>query len=154
MSGSHSHHTIAGARAKTRPTARSISPEMSSITSPAAISAIGAIDSVMFLTLSPSRKTLFCAWKKSVSPMATTRMLASRRRRITPATRQPRSARRPGVVVVPATASGRYETGYFCLSEEPSYRVFVVRYGLTFSLVTYSRPVFVSEGATRPPDSL
>ena len=154
FSGSQSHQTSAGERAKTRPTARSISPQMSSITSPAAISAIGAIDSVMFLMLSPSRKTLFCAWKKSVSATATTKMLASRRRRSTPATRQPRSARRPAFVVASATASGRYETGYFCFEEEPSYRVFVVRYGLTFSLVTYSRPVFVSDGATRPPDSL
>ena len=53
-----------------------------------------------------------------------------------------------------ATAIERYETGYFCALELPSYRVFVVRYGLTFAFVTNRRPVFVSEGATRPPESL
>ena len=46
-------YTIAGASAYTRPTARSISPQIRSITSPAAISAIGAIVSAMFFALSP-----------------------------------------------------------------------------------------------------
>ena len=45
-------YTIAGASAYTRPTERSISRQMSSITSPAAMSAMGAIVSVMFLRLS------------------------------------------------------------------------------------------------------
>jgi hypothetical protein len=44
-------------------------------------------------------------------------------------------------------------TGYLCALELPWYRVFVVRYGLTLSLVTNRRPVFVSDGATRPPES-
>ena len=60
-SGSQNHHTSAGARANTRPTARSISPLMRSITSPAATIAIGAIDSLMFRMLSSSRKTGFFA---------------------------------------------------------------------------------------------
>jgi hypothetical protein len=60
-SGSQNHQTRAGASANTRPTARSISPLMRSITSPAATIAIGAIDSVMFLMLSLSRKTGFFA---------------------------------------------------------------------------------------------
>ncbi len=45
------------------------------------------------------------------------------------------------------------ETGYFCALELPWYRVFVVRYGLTLAFVTNRRPVFVSDGATRPPES-
>ena len=126
---------------------------MRSITSPAATSAIGAIVSVMFLALSPSTKTGFLAQKYTVSATATTKMLASRRRRSVPATRQPRLARCP-VFVANVTAVGCYETGYLAFDEEPSYRDFVVRYGLTFALVTNSRPVLVSEGATRPLDSL
>src|SRR5262245_2087779 len=153
LSGSHSHQTTAGAKAKTRPTARSISPQMSTMVRPAATSATGAIDSVMFLMLSASRKTEFFSWKKSVSPTATTKMLASRRRRSVPATRQPKLARR-SVVAASAAAIRRYATGYFCAEEDPSYRVFVVRYGLTFDFVTKRSPVLVSDGATRPPDSL
>src|SRR5438093_13387343 len=153
LSGDETSQTIAGASAYTRPTARSISPQIRSMTSPAATIAYGAIDSVTFLMLSVSMKTEFLAQKKSTSPAATTKMLASRRRAREPATRQPRPARRVGVVAS-ATAIGRYDTGYFCLLEEPSYRVFVVRYGLTLALVTNSSPVFVSDGDTRPPDSL
>src|SRR6266511_1997768 len=113
---------------------------MSSITSPAAISAVADIDSLMFLMLSVWTKTFPDALiqKKITSPTATTKMLASRRRMNAPATRQPRPARRSGVVAsataisrYEATAISRYETGYFCLLDEPSERVFVVRYGLT-----------------------
>src|SRR5438477_12149478 len=67
LSEEESHHTSAGANANTRPTARSISPQMRSITSPAATSAIGAIDSVMVLMLSLSRETLFLTQQDSVS---------------------------------------------------------------------------------------
>jgi hypothetical protein len=41
-------------------------------------------------------------------------------------------------------------TGYFCLLELPSYRVFVDRYGFTLAFVTNAIPVFVSDGATSP----
>jgi len=83
------------------------------------INATGAIDSVMFLMLSPSRKTWFFAQKNTVSPSATSRMLASRRRMNAPATRQPRPARRVGDVAS-STAIENYETGYFCAVELPS----------------------------------
>src|SRR5256885_1132248 len=146
--------TIAGASANTRPTARSISPQIRSITSPTATSAIGAIDSVMFFQLSAEPNALFLIQKNAIRPPATIEMLASRRRTSAPATRQPRPARRRAGVVASATAIGSYETGYFCALELPSYRLWVERYGLTFAFVTNSRPVFVSDGATRPPDSL
>ena len=108
----------------------------------------------MFLMLSLSEEDAGSSPRRRASaPTATTKMLASRRRRSAPATRQPKPARR-SVVAASAAAILRYETGYFCAEEEPSYRVFVVRYGLTFAFVTNSRPVFVSEGATSPPDSL
>src|SRR6266540_2616755 len=41
-----------------------------------------------------------------------------------------------------------------CWVLDPSKRVLVSRYGLTLSLVTNSRPVFVSDGKIRPPESL
>ena len=44
----------------------------------------------------------------------------------------------------------RQVTGYSATAELPSYRVVVVRYGRTFRRVTKSKPVFVSDGATRP----
>ena len=78
--------------------------------------------------------------------IATTKMLASRRRSRVPAARQPKPARR-SVVAASAATVLRYETGYFWEEEDPSYRVFVVRYGLTFDFVTKRSPVFVSEGA-------
>ena len=60
--------------------------------------------------------------------IATTKMLASRRRTNAPVTRQPRPARRSGAI---GSASGMAkcypETGYFCALELPWYRVFVVR---------------------------
>ena len=42
-----------GVRAKTRPTDRSISPQISSITSPQVISATGSTYSAMFLIVAP-----------------------------------------------------------------------------------------------------
>src|SRR5450755_2861849 len=42
----------------------------------------------------------------------------------------------------------------FCAVVEPSNRLVVVRYGPTLLLVTKVRPVSVSGGSTRPPDSL
>ena len=80
----------------------------------------------MFLALSPSTKTGFFAQKKTVSATATAKMLASRRRRSVPATRQPRLARCLWCLAN-VTAVGCYETGYFAFDEEPSYRDFVVR---------------------------
>ena len=154
--GSQSHHTSAGASAKTRPTARSISPQISSITSPAAIERdrrhrLGDVLDVVAL----AGRRCSAPGRRASAPTATTKMLASRRRRNAPATRQPKPARRRCVLSsLPPRPCGRYETGYFCALELPSYRVFVVRYGLTFAFVTNSRPVFVSDGATRPPDSL
>ena len=68
----------------------------------------------------------------------TSPMLASRRRANAPATRQPRLTRCGGSGGRGAVSASLtyYETGYFWEEEDPSYRVFVVRYGLTFSLVT------------------
>ena len=54
----------------------------------------------------------------------------------------------------PAASPVFQSIGYFCLEELPSYLVRVVRYGLRFSFVTNTGPVWTSEGATRPPESL
>ena len=51
--GAAVRYMMIGERANTRPIERSISPQMSSITSPAAISASGAMYSAMFLMLAP-----------------------------------------------------------------------------------------------------
>ena len=155
FSGSQSDQTIAGASAKTRPT-REVDL---------------AADEEHHLAGRDQRDRghrlgdvldVVAFEEDAVLRLEEERQRRRRRRRCSPrggeGARRRRASRGRRVALwsssLPPRLVGRYETGYFCFEEEPSYRVFVVRYGLTFSLVTNSRPVFVSEGATRPPDSL
>ena len=108
-----------GASANTLPTERSISPQISSITSPAAMSAIGAIDSAMFLMLSlveerAGRRTRSTARQPE---QRRARMLASRRRseRAGDAPAEAgalRRFRRPWLLSRPRSRTTR--PGYFC----------------------------------------
>ena len=52
-SGAEVRYMMIGVRAKTRPTDRSISPQMRSMTSPHVISATGPTYSAMFLIVAP-----------------------------------------------------------------------------------------------------
>ena len=80
-------------KAKTIPTERSISPQMRSITSPAAMIAIGAEYSATSWALSLPKKASVRSEKYATRPRRTTRMLASRRRMSAAATRRPKPAR-------------------------------------------------------------